>query len=682
MISRMNKIKWIFRQRNFSLFFDKSFSKGFWRQVIWLLLLMLVVYLLLVLLSYNDFFYTEGSAESEGRWYDVMFLLMNPGGPTEYLHSPYALLIGVLGMAVFSGMLISVISNLLERRVDRYIAGETDYKVSNHVIILGFNKSIPSLLKRIYLNRNTSFIVLMCDRNSNDVRDWIHANVEKDIENRLIVMNGVRDAMDDLSRLCLDNDPKEIYVLGEENEEGHDEISLECLKKISSIRRANSPKVPCYVQIDSSSVFSILQQADFGEKEKIEDLDLHPFNFNEIWAQKVLSLTDFEGDGYIPLDGKGIGLESRNHVHLIIVGMTDLGKSLALNAAHVLHFPNFKEGDFETYTRITFIDKRADELGERFRNRHSVLFELARWKAGNNWVDPLSDEDSSSPYKYLGPKNFMDIEWEFIKGDIASPEIRQYLENSCSENNSLTTIALCEDNSDRNLAICLGLPLNILQGPALNMLLVRQREGDMAIKLLESIPLRGDKVKAFGMMSECYEENLLTDRYGKLINALYNGDINISSDDKETIDKIEKAWSDASITDRWSSNYSANMLFVKLRSLGFNNDNISEKAIVSQLSKPEVQEWIQKTEHNRWITERILQGFIPLTLEEQNKFESFRNDPNKTKKERKNLTKETKKHLDLCSNETLSIIDPTVAKYDNIVNEKLWQLYQKINHEK
>lgn len=654
---------------------------------------MIAVYLTLIILSYSGDFYNANSAESNGRWYDVLFFLIDPGGPTDYLFAPFALIIAMVGMVIFSGMLISVISNILSLRVENYQHGETSYTVSHHVIILGFNRSVPSLFDKIQKKFPKSHILLMCERDSVEIRDWIHANIDDDIENNLIVMNGDINAVDDLSRLSLGRNPREIYIVGEEDRENHDDISLECIKKISAIlreeasKREHQRKIPCYVQINSDTMYSLLQQVDFfgkPEERVIDNLVFHPFNFNEIWGQKVLSLTSFEGEGYTPLDGSGIQKDSDKSVHLIIIGRTGLGRALATNAAQVLHFPNFKEGDFQTYSRITFIDPRADELGERFRNRHSTLFNLARWKAGEKWHDPLPDDDSRSPYKYLGGPNFMDIEWEFIKGDVANPDIREYLGKSCSDSSRIVTIALCGEDSERNLAISMGLPLEVIEGSGLNMVLVRQKESDIALRLIRELPIRGNKFRAFGMLNECYSENLLNDRYGKLINALYCDGISIESTDPEELKKIEEAWDCCSITDKWSSNYSANMLFVKLRSLGLNSENISEEEILKKIEKKSVQEDIMRVEHNRWVTERIMLGFMPLTKEEQDEFKPFNNDPESEDAKRiraasKKLSKATRKHLDICSNAMLREIDPKAVVSDDKVNKAMWSLYLKIS---
>lgn len=63
----------------------------------------------------------------------------------------------------------------------------------------------------------------------------------------------------------------------------------------------------------------------------------------------VLSLMIDPGDG-------SEGMFSPFAMLASVVGMTEMGRALATNAAHVLHFPNYREGDPSCVTRITFID--------------------------------------------------------------------------------------------------------------------------------------------------------------------------------------------------------------------------------------------------------------------------------------------------------------------------------------
>lgn len=648
---------------------------------------MVLVYLLLIVLSFCDMFYLEGAEDSSGRWYDVLFLLIDPGEGSSSVFSHFALAVSILGMIVFSGMLISVISNVLERRVERFVAGETSYTLSEHIIVIGFNKSLPSLLQTINLDFPKSFIVVLCDRDVERVRDLIHANVGPTVEEKLIVLNGSLTATDDLKRLCFNNNPQKIYVLGEEGRNDHDAEVLTCVNKISSLLPAceskdaksgiGASKPQCLVQIDSVDSFTLLQQSDFTTTENIKNLTFFPFNFCEIWAQKALGISNFGNDDFRPLDGNGISPESSKRVHMVIAGLNDMGKALALNAAHVLHFPNFKEGDFKTYSRITFISSDIKREGERFRTRYSTLFQLARWRVElGDWIDPLADPDSDSPYRHLGPPNFMDIEWEFLEGELSDPHICGYLREIAIDPDSISNLALCGDDSEANLSYAMGLPEDVLH--KFNMVLIRQKYSDIGVKLIAGIPGKSSILKPFGKMTECYRENLLTDEYGKMVNALYINKNGISNLDFErNRDLVEEWWRESSITDKWSSNYSANSLFVKLRSMGFNRHNISKEGIEKKLKNDAVNEWMQKTEHNRWNLEKILLGFTPLTLKEQQGFEPFRQDSEKTKDKRKAMAAAHKKHLDICSNETLKVIDKKMAEVDNIVTSRLWDFFEK-----
>lgn len=659
-------------KKNFKLIFDRSFSSGLGKQIKWLLAIMVVVYVFLIFLSHIKMFYLPGKGDSQGRWYDIFFLLMDPGSSSGAMSSPFVILCSLLGLVVFSGMLISVISNVLERRVESYEKGETNYDVSNHVVILGLNQTVPSLLGVIHENHLDSYILLMCDDNSEDVRDWIHANVSHQIETKLIVMNGDRNTKDDLLRLKCCNHVKEIYILGEQDEEDHDAKSMDCLKNLSLLIKGE--KVKCHVLLESQTMFSILQSVDIDEQIK-ERIDFLPFNFNEIWAQEALATipSDYisingeeQSWTFKSLDGDGITRNSEKHVHLVIFGMTEMGKTLAVNAAHILHFPNYKEGQFETYSKISFIDSEAQIKGKEFRGYYKHLFDLARWRfvdkkecldSSFNWKDPMTDEDSESPYKgFLGDVNFMDIQWEFIKGESYDEEIETYLDICCKDKNTILNIAFCGENSERNTEKCMALSDMVIQQA--NQILVRQKGSPLKENML--MKKNGfENIRPFGIMSECFYGHLKHEDYGKLVNACY--DTNISIYNKSD---VETAWNQLKIAHKWSSIYCANMLFYKLRLLGLNTaDQISKEDIASALSRNE--DDMQRTEHNRWNTEKLLLGFRPLASEEERE---------KWKKDKKEM-KEHLLHLDILSNDMLKYLDPGVIDYDISVNKKLADIY-------
>lgn len=662
--------------------FDRSFSKGLISQLAWLAGIMCVVYIVLTGISYIGEMYA-GSESENNRLLDILMVLIDPGSSSIAMSSTLTIVCAILGLIIFSGMLISVISNVLERRVERYTKGETNYKICNHVIILGFNRSIPSLVSQIldkkYKNEDP-YILLMCNRDIEETRDWLHANIANEHEDNLIIMNGVRNAVDDIERLRLKHDVKEIFILGEENEPDHDSKSLECAKIIANMLTGVSSKIECHIQLDSQIMFSTLQVTEIDQTIK-DTLIFLPFNFNEIWAQKALAtIPDKE---YKSLDGKGITKNSNKHVHFIIIGMNPLSWTLAVNAAHILHFPNFKEGVFSSYSTITIIDNEAILKGKEFRSRYRNLFDLARWREvlehqcmdiNKYWVDPIADEESDSPYKHLGPVNFMDIQWEFIEGNAFERNIQNYIEYITTQKDTIATLAICQEVSDENSSICMS--LSEATRFCANEILVRQNESDIVIKTLKKV-YGYENIQAFGMMNECYKENLISEKYGKLINASYSGCTFDGSE--EDNNKIESEWNDACSIDRWSSSYCANMLFIKLRFLGLDTSKRLSKEEIENATSENNHEIIQSTEHNRWNTERLLLGMRPLSLDEFNYWErNWKDKTNKEMKPEKKKMKSQMKHIDICSNELLKEVDKPAVSFDTTLNNKLSAIYNRV----
>lgn len=672
--------------KNIPLKFDRSFSRGFAKQVLWLLGIMALVYLVLVGIGYFGKGLApvaSGDSKGHGLWYDVLFLLMDPGNIANWMSSPFIALCALVGLVVFCGMVISLISNVLERRVDRFLFGESNYKASNHVVILGYNQSVPSLLEMIHEKHGQCYVVLMCSMNIIDVRSRIHAGVSSSIEDRLILLHGSRNAKEDLQRLSLQRGVKEIYVLGEQNEAVHDTISIECVKRLAEMMPQAAP-VGCYVQIDSHAMFSVLQSVDFGETAlesggQIKDrLRFYPFNFNEIWAQKALAtiprqkiVGGMPTMEYFPLDGKGITLDSTQRVHLFILGMNDMSISLAVNAAHIMHYPNYRDGDFSTVSTITFIARNAQVVGGQIRRQYRHLFDLARWRQVDGsdcldpetgWIDPMANP--GNPYRHLGDKNFMDIQWEFVVGGLLDSTVHTYLETCACNENEIVTIALCDEDSELNTKLCLSLSDSVHREA--NMVLVRQKENPITANLVSRLPDH-NRVRPFGGMSECYRENLTAGKYGKIINACYN-DINVNDPQKET--DIEAKWEECPLLHKWSSVYSANMLFVKLRSMGLATlGEITCENIERMMAQDIIMAGLQRTEHYRWVTEKLLLGYSPLTEEEKDKWLDSKEDQMELRRH--------KKHLDICSNDKLIDID---IQKDDKVNSNLWAIYQRLNN--
>ena len=665
--------------RHFTMLgFDRSFSKGLLFQLLWLLGIMCVVYIVMAAISYFGQLYVSGNG-AHNRYIDILLALIGFGSKSKAMSFPLTVVCAILSLIIFSGMLISVISNMLKRRIKQFTKGETNYKFSGHVVVLGFNRTIPSLLRSIYKKDNSAYILLMSGKDSEMIREWVHANVEEEIEDNLVVMNGVRNTVDDLKRLNLKNDVQEIYVLGEENEPAHDAVNMECVRKIADLLPNKETKIRCHVLFDSSTMYATLQYVDI-ENDLKEKIDFVPFNYHEVWARTVLATIPdnkifINGNAqpwnYEPLDGNGIASGSLKEDHLVVIGMKGMGTALATNAAHILHFPNFREGDFSTCSTITFIDREAAAKGREFRSRYETLFDLARWRSvdgaeclsDEGWVDPMDDQDSDSPYKgFLGDVNFMDIQWEFIEGDANDDMVKQYLLQQAARQNQLLTIAFCGDDSEVNAKACIGLPDSVIAN--VHQILVRQKESTELVNMLRKNKRPGyANIRPFGIEAEGFYHDNTHEEIAKLVNASYSG---IDMDNKKI---VENKWDGLTVALKWSNIYCANMLYVKLRFLGFDTSQILSMVDIDKaVAAFEVD--IQRTEHNRWNTEKLLMGYRPLKSEEE------RQRWKSNQEIRDAMKKEQFLHLDILSNDMLKVLDESAVKYDINVNKSLSLLYK------
>ena len=409
----------------------------------------------------------------------------------------------------------------------------------------------------------------------------------------------------------------------------------------------------CHVLFEYQTTFSIFQSADL-KSEISKYIDFRPFNYYESWAQKVfvennatLSFNDDKKDEaiiYKPLDNEGINEQSDKHVHLVVVGMSKMGIALALEAAHICHYPNFTEKGIRT--RITFIDSQASQEMNFFKGRFKDMFEIARWRhikaddytipglfnktrddiynEATTWRDPLKDSASESPYKHLAnnSESFLDIEWEFIEGSLECPSVQHYLTLAAQDSKSLLTVAICLPQAHQATAAGIYMPREVYAQA--QQVLIYQRESAEIVNTLNN-----DKIRPFGMLECCY--NLANDDkafcQAKLVNFVYRSYNDDSAEakinEKEKINiiaqKAEEFWEECTVEEIWSNIYNANSIPSKLRAydIAMADFTAMHNVIKRNLTS------FATVEHNRWNVEKLLTGFRPLTKDESDTLESL-----------------------------------------------------------
>jgi hypothetical protein len=367
-------------------------------------------------------------------------------------------------------------------------------------------------------------------------------------------------------------------------------------------------------------------------------IDFIPFNIYRITAQQVLVNNEIGDQKYKPLDCKGITDDSEQFVHLIVVGMSKMGTALAVEAAHLCHFPNFIKQDSHPRTLITFIERNGKQEMDFFKGRYRSLFQLARSRyvnkddceqkdriydqQRNTFADPLRDGTSVFAQSDLG-ENFIDIDWEFIDGDISCPSIQQYLVDSANDQNAITTIALCLPITVEAISAALYMPEDVYRSNNITQILVEQTTNNSIIKALrEQIIDNGDliftKLCPFGMFSECDYLKLALNKLPQFVEYTYkkgNPKTNenvlapLFDNDVLRFDEVENEWNKInsnngkSIIAKKISDYCfAEMIEVKQRSFNLKsgNDILNENI-----------DLIANVEHNRWNIEQLLIGYRP-----------------------------------------------------------------------
>ena len=114
----------------------------------------------------------------------------------------FCILISVTGtLLFFTGLLVSVFSNFLQRRVEDFQKGRLHYNLSDHIIFIGYDSILPQLVKQCaeYEANKNKKIIVQTKLPSEQVREDIRTLMTDNGSFRNIIFyNGRRDSIKDL----------------------------------------------------------------------------------------------------------------------------------------------------------------------------------------------------------------------------------------------------------------------------------------------------------------------------------------------------------------------------------------------------------------------------------------------------------------------------------------------------
>ena len=284
-------------------------------------------------------------------------------------------------------------------------------------------------------------IVIMTTRSVEELRDIVESRFpEKNWLKNLTFYYDRRDIQEKLKAANADK-ASCIYVLGEDNEPNHDNNNICCLKGLRSI--CKNSETHCYVLMENQVTMRSFQHA---ENANAYVLQVDIINIYEHLAYEVLCHypNSVKDDTIIHY---GISCNTNQYVHIVIIGLTEIGHAISKISACLCHYPK--------RTKITIVEpdlKKVEEFVSFYPNMFSAS-KTTRVFEDKNGKNVTQSEDNGSD---------IDIEWEFIlyspTSSFVRRQISRWTDNFYSESLS---IIICEEDSNKNISLALTLPSSI-----------------------------------------------------------------------------------------------------------------------------------------------------------------------------------------------------------------------------
>lgn len=642
-------MRWLKRHftHNWWLNIDRTMSGSFCTQFAIIIGIVLIVAFVPKACDLNGFDTSnKGNLMNGDLWPLYLFLdgnalgnlVYNKEGHIEKGYLVLATAIYLFGMLVLSGFLISLLTNWYSKRVENYKSGNTTYLWSRHFIILGYDETVPSVIQRIFkeevrsanwfqrfflFKKNvTPYILLQSSMSCDMVWEKLQRSAayhDKNQKNHIILSHGHRISESDLEKLNLPY-AKKIYVIGDRCKSTHDSMNIESLnilyKILASYKPVDVRDIVCVVEDDDTYIS--LQYLDIFSGFKDLNVKLFFYNFYTEWVKTLFYSNTYgepikigSGDefnrNYPVINQSSIAYDDDKVIHFVIIGLNRFGVSIGIEAAKTIHLPNFVR-DSSLKTRITFIDQKADVEMQFFRTRYKDFFDIQSC----TYVDSTNEtvEEIESNLENKRSTNFLDVSFEFVKGDVFSPQIQNMINNWALDKNPLS-LYITFKNQQKGLALALHLPTKVYNNENTNIF-VRQTRSDAFVTLHRYAASKAYRnLYPFGMtdiycdISQHAEIQCITKllKYFDFDNDAVN-DLLTEDFDKSSWDIIMKSADVYSEQLKFMDDADENRYLYKAYSIKWweyslmKKDNVDSPAIINDFSDSEIDCYL-KTEHNR-----------------------------------------------------------------------------------
>ena len=501
-------------------------------------------------------------------WQEIIAMFLDPGGfGGAGEHDGFRLIVTLVGILLFSTLLISVFNNIFDNISDSAKTGVIRYRVKGHILILGANSHLMPMLEALRDEKGKQDIVIMTHGDVESLNSQIEARfADRRFTNRIVFYRGAWDTIEEL-KTARPQYASKIYVIGEHGDNEHDSMNMRCCKILKTLCAQAKNDIVCFVMMENGSTIDMYMKE--SKSVSTERLKIDIVNTREYAAEQVLAWKSF-----LPV----IKADDPHYSHFVIFGTGDMAKAVAFTVAHNSHYPHLNGAIRRT--RISIVSDGVKEWMENLAAARPMLFERSHY----TYIAPDGTE-----LEHLPKEDILDVEWEFIDQRDASPVARQLLESwAADRDHQYLRIAVCHGNQPERIAALLHMP-NIIydKDRPTPICIYLEKGGETALRAMET----GNYgiIKPFGPAMGNLSDPLFKSRSkrGTRINAIYLvGKAGIHDFD------YYNAWYDAKESDKFASTYCANAL--NFRWVNF--DPLGDR------------EPLYEAEHRRWMMTKLLMG--------------------------------------------------------------------------
>jgi len=428
--------------------------------------------------------------------------------------------------------------------------------IRRHVVICGLGRKGLGLV-RDFRNQGIPVVAIELD-DEND-------NIVTCRELKAIVIIGNASDSSILHRARVYKADKVVAVTGKDGT--NVEIAVHTFQLIkdqySNLRRP----VKCFVQVADSKLRLLFDRHPIFT-EIADPFEITVFNNYSISARLF-----FE---QYPLDRTGILATDTTEVHLIIIGFGQMGESILLQTAKIGHFANRKK------VQVTVIDRMADKKSKIFRGHYPKIDEICNLK--------------------------------FITIDVEDPDLLDNIPQWCNKENSLTAIVVTLDDDAQALSCALDFLLRI-ENPGIPIFVRMSEEAGLTV-LLQNEEAASDwmaSIHPFGMTGDLNSSKMLMDeQLDRNAQQIHDDFVKQRLKEGRSLEDTSMyPWQKLNPDMKDSNRQQADHLAIKLRAIGcIISSGQREESIFDRFSLDEV-ELLACMEHDRWVAERLLAGWMP-----------------------------------------------------------------------